>query len=65
MADMAMLYEAMNTDMIDPKDLILHIRHAKKTGDMQKVKSLTDRLRTVAMRLDMLDDPEILDIISN
>ena len=58
-----MLYESMNPNMDDPKDLILHIRHAKKMGDYQKVKSLTDRLRKVAMRMDMLDDPEILDII--
>jgi len=28
--DMAMLYESMNVNMDDPKDLILHIRHAKK-----------------------------------
>lgn len=60
----SMLHENMNPNMNDPKDLILHIRHAKKMGDDQKVKLLKDRLRTVAMRMDMLDDPEILDIIS-
>ena len=65
MLDMAMIYESMNVNMDDPKDLMLHIRHAKKTGDVQKVKSLTDRLRKVAMRLDMLDDPDILDVIGN
>jgi hypothetical protein len=58
-----MLYESMNPNMDDPKDLILHIRHAKKMRDYQKIKLLTDRLRKVAMRMDMLDDPEILDII--
>jgi hypothetical protein len=52
-----------NVAMDDPKNLILHIKHARKSGDTQKVKALTDRLRTVALRLDMLDDPDILDII--
>ena len=60
-----MLHEAMDANMNDPKDLILHIRHAKKMGDYQKVKSLTNRLRTIAMRMDMLDDPDILDIIGD
>lgn len=60
-----MLCESMNANMDDPKDLILHIRHARKMGDYQKVKSLTNRLRTVAMRMDMLDDPDILDIIGD
>ena len=60
-----MLCESMNANMDDPKDLILHIRHARKMGDYQKVKSLTNRLRTIAMRMDMLDDPDILDIIGD
>ena len=59
----SMLYESMNPNMDDPKDLILHIRHARKMGDYQKVELLKNRLRTVAMRMDMLDDPDILDII--
>ncbi len=59
----SMLHESMNPNMDDPKDLILHIRHARKMGDYQKVELLKNRLRTVAMRMDMLDDPDILDII--